>query len=82
MKAVIFIIAAGTTLSATDELAYRFAEFDHTYEPVVRAYFGCPPDGFIADPRTECKPALGKLDRRGWEKAREAAKRLFDLGEK
>jgi hypothetical protein len=45
-------------------------------ERFARAYFGCGEDDITTE---SCKPWLARVDRREFAKARETAKKLFDL---
>lgn len=76
IAALCFSLGAGET----DEMAYRIIAFETPYNTFLRAYFGCPPDGEIS--REVCLPHKREIRRGDYEKAREAAKALFDLREK
>lgn len=63
------------------EFAVRIFNFDKKYDKFWRTLFACPTDPRVLADETSCRPMLGKLDRKLWEQAREAAKHLFDLDE-
>lgn len=65
--------------AAGDELLENILDFHFAWDKFVRTYFGCPPSALTS---AECQQALGKLDRKLYEKVRAKAKTLFDFGEK
>lgn len=56
-------------------------DFEKHYEPMLRNFFGCPAptknDPVIQT--VQCLAGASFIDGRSWKKAREAAKRLFQL---
>lgn len=71
-----------------DEFRERLTRFHWAYDTFIRAYIGCPAraatkplqrDGMEA---VECDALHGTLDQAAFGKARDAAKKLFDLEEK
>lgn len=80
MRALLATLLIVLPLSATDELAYKIVDFNGPYQRFARAYFGCPAEGYMEE--SDCRPALGRMDYKAWERARKEAMRLFDLREK
>lgn len=69
-----------------DEFREKLVKFHQEYDVFLRKYVGCPTrekqalqDRFIA---VECDALKGVVDQAAYQKAREAAKELFDLEEK
>lgn len=74
-------LAQAQTLPIDIDFARRLHDFDKKYDKFWRTLFACPTDPRVLADETSCRPMLGKLDRKLWEQAREAAKKFFDLDE-
>ena len=61
-----------------DDFAFRVVSFEKHWNVFIRKLFGCPyPSGEIN--AGTCHPARAETDLEEFRKAREAAKKLFDL---
>lgn len=74
-------LAKAQTLPVDRDFLLRMFDFDKKYDKFWRVLYACPTDPRVLADETSCRPALGKLDRKLWEQAREAAKKFFDLDE-
>lgn len=61
------------------EFLRRVVEFERHWDVFIRKLFGCPLNKVLVEPEAECSLAAGMMDLRGYQKAREAAKKLFKL---
>ena len=68
-----------STLTVIDHFKMRVLTFDKNYDVFIRKLFGCQLSGFIT--RERCLHGEERIDYEQYDKAREAAKKLFDLGE-
>jgi hypothetical protein len=58
-------------------------EFDKHWGEFLRKEFGCPvPDKETLYTYQQCKPGIGEVDREEFNKARELAKKVFELKDK
>jgi len=73
--------ARAQPLSIDTSLVARWLNLHHSWFLFLRDYFGCPKDGTQFD-ITQCRQALGTLDRKRYNTAREHAKAVFQLGER
>lgn len=60
-----------------DELRARAIEYEKPWNLYVRRLFGCPDDGEVT--RETCNVTLGRTDYREFQRAREQAKKLYQL---
>jgi hypothetical protein len=62
-----------------DELRERTLAHEIPYDKFLRKLFGCKPTG--PTDAENCNPTLGDIDYAAFRKAREAAKKLYDLAD-
>lgn len=67
--------------SVDGEQTQRWIEFHHVWFKFLSSYFGCPP-GLHEHEIGDCRGAKGNLDYDTFNKARNLAKKIFDLEEK
>ncbi len=79
--ALALVIAAVAPCATHDDFGYELGLFHDRWTEFVAEYSGCGDVQLPLDRLTviECRPALGRLDQRKLRRAREAAKRFFDL---
>jgi hypothetical protein len=79
MRLVLVFLLVAVCARPVDEAEFRRRAlvFEKHWDPFIRRLFGCELEG----PTTAetCRPALGQVDRREYERARNAAKKLFEL---
>lgn len=82
---LVMLAALSPATVSTQEFGLRVAEFNKVWTTFITRYAGCPtiPQGPVtAVSHVECDYSLGSVDRKAFSKAREEAKRLFQLGER
>ena len=81
MRLALILLAASAAATDTTiyDLQQRAYDVEKNWFPFVRELYGCP-ENFTG--YQDCRPDTGHIDYEHYKKAREAAKRLFDLGEK
>jgi hypothetical protein len=77
MRKVILVSALCIPLTSQDETGSRIIKFDKPYDRFVRAYFGCPAEGYFEG--SDCKPSRAETDYVAFTKACHAAAELFHL---
>jgi hypothetical protein len=84
---LVLLLATAVTLSSDAQDPYwldmhmRIITFEKSYDLFVRRFYGCPEDHTVPVGPEYCTPARGRIDYRTYSAAREAAKRLFALGD-
>lgn len=64
-------------LNFSDDFTERLVNFYKPFDLFLRHYQGCQDKGF--DTENICRPGFEVLDTKNWNRAREAAKKLFSL---
>lgn len=78
LLAIILLSSALIGQSQYDDMRLRTLEFYSHFDSYTRILFGCPVDNPTFEPN-ECKINQGRIDYKEYRKAREAAKKLFEL---
>jgi hypothetical protein len=84
---LVLLLATAVTLSSDAQDPYwldmhlRIITFEKSYDLFVRRFYGCVEDRTVPVGPESCTPARGRIDYRTYSAAREAAKRLFALGD-
>lgn len=81
---VLFTAAAAATTRAQtvdDEQVRQWLDLHHIWFVFLAKYFGCPKDQTQFE-INECRNARGNMDYSSFNKARELAKKIFELEEK
>lgn len=76
--AIVFLCTLGAERLFNEEAAYVFTKSWHKF---LRTYYGCSETEMVITSEN-CNSGAGKFDFKSWSEARNAAKKLFDLGEK
>lgn len=74
--AVGLVAIAAAPAAGPSQFDQRADEFNSRWNRFYRSYLGCSAE---AHQVKDCKPQVGVLDRKEFERAREAAKAVFDL---
>jgi hypothetical protein len=77
MRILILVSVLCIPLTSQDETGSRIIKFDKPYDRFVRAYFGCPAEGYFEG--ADCKPSRAETDYATFTKACHAAADLFRL---
>lgn len=83
---VLLTLAVVSVAQEPDDMRARLLAFHKPYDKFLRSFIGCPaitPEKMKADSMelVECEASLSVMDFKSFERAREAAKKLFDLAE-
>jgi len=76
IAAILLVIGLAVAASTSeDAFSRRAADFNVEWNLFYRKYLGCPKGAREVE---ECRPQLGVLDRKRYDRARRAAMKLFD----